>query len=147
MLSGMLGRKVGMTQIFGPNGIAIPVTVIEAGPCAVTQVKTEANDGYEAVQLGFGETSTKHAKRPMLGHLGHSLTADATPAPQAAAGAGEGPPGGARGADSRRRQPPRPRPTRLRARRRDRNGLDEARARGDVVALARRLVRSRCCAR
>jgi large subunit ribosomal protein L3 len=60
-----------MTQIFSADGTAIPVTVIEAGPCAVTQVKTEAKDGYEAVQLGFGEA--KHATRPMLGHLGHSL--------------------------------------------------------------------------
>ncbi len=71
MLSGILGRKVGMTQIFGPDGTAIPVTVIEAGPCAVTQVKTEANDGYEAVQLGFDKV--RHATRPILGHLGHSL--------------------------------------------------------------------------
>jgi large subunit ribosomal protein L3 len=73
MLTGLLGRKVGMTQIFGPNGIAIAVTVIEAGPCVVTQVKTEASDGYEAIQLGYGEKSMKHAKRPELGHLGHSL--------------------------------------------------------------------------
>jgi len=60
-----------MTQVFGQNGIAIPVTVIEAGPCVVTQVKTGANDGYEAVQLGFG--TAKHPTRPMLGHLGHQL--------------------------------------------------------------------------
>lgn len=73
MLSGMLGRKVGMTQIFGPNGAVIPVTIIEAGPCTVTQVKTEANDGYEAVQLGFDTIKEKHATRPMLGHLGHDL--------------------------------------------------------------------------
>lgn len=71
MLTGMLGRKVGMTQVFGPNGIAIPVTVIEAGPCTVTQVKTPATDGYHAVQLGFG--TAKRATRPMLGHLGHTL--------------------------------------------------------------------------
>ncbi len=73
MLTGLLGRKVGMTQIFGPNGMAIPVTVIEAGPCVVTQVKTAANDGYEAIQLGYGEKSEKHATRPEMGHLGHSL--------------------------------------------------------------------------
>lgn len=78
MLSGMLGRKVGMTQVFGPNGIAIPVTVIEAGPCTVTQVKTEGTDGYEAVQLGFGEAKLKNTTRPVLGHLGHTLPA--TPA-------------------------------------------------------------------
>jgi large subunit ribosomal protein L3 len=71
MLSGLLGRKVGMTQVFGKNGAAIPVTVIEAGPCVVTQVKTAAKDGYEAVQLGFGKA--RHAKRPELGHLGHAL--------------------------------------------------------------------------
>ncbi|WIG60233.1 MAG: LSU ribosomal protein L3p (L3e) [Ktedonobacterales bacterium] len=73
MLSALLGRKVGMTQIFGPNGVAIPVTVIEAGPCTITQVKTAATDGYEAVQLGFGEVKLKHVTRPMLGHLGHAL--------------------------------------------------------------------------
>src|SRR6266700_4508252 len=73
MLNAILGRKVGMTQVFGPNGIAIPVTIIEAGPCIVTQIKTEARDGYEAVQLGFENTTNKHATRPELGHLGHSL--------------------------------------------------------------------------
>lgn len=73
MLSGILGRKVGMTQIFGPTGAAIPVTVIEAGPCTVTQVKTEQTDGYEAVQLGFGTAKVKNTTRPMLGHLGHGL--------------------------------------------------------------------------
>jgi large subunit ribosomal protein L3 len=73
MLNAILGRKVGMTQVFGPNGIAIPVTIIEAGPCIVTQIKTAAQDGYEAVQLGFENTTNKHATRPELGHLGHSL--------------------------------------------------------------------------
>ncbi len=62
-----------MTQVFGPNGIVIPVTVIEVGPCTVTQIKTVARDGYEAVQIGFEQTTTKHATRPELGHLGHSL--------------------------------------------------------------------------
>ncbi len=73
MLNALLGRKIGMTQVFGPNGTAIPVTVIEAGPCVVTQVKTIARDGYEAVQIGYESTTTKHATRPELGHLGHSL--------------------------------------------------------------------------
>jgi large subunit ribosomal protein L3 len=73
MLSGLLGRKVGMTQVFGPNGTAIPVTVIEAGPCIVTQIKTAARDGYEAVQIGFEQARLKGAVRPELGHLGHSL--------------------------------------------------------------------------
>ena len=73
MLSGLLGRKVGMTQVFGENGIAIPVTVIEAGPCIITQIKTTARDGYEAVQIGFEQARLKSATRPALGHLGHSL--------------------------------------------------------------------------
>jgi large subunit ribosomal protein L3 len=73
MLSGLLGRKVGMTQIFGPTGHAIPVTVIEAGPCVVTQVKTVPSDGYDAVQLGFGTAKLKNTTRPLLGHLGHTL--------------------------------------------------------------------------
>ena len=74
MLSALLGRKVGMTQIFGPRGGAIPVTVIEAGPCFVTQVKSAVNDGYEAVQLGFGRAKLKNTTRPILGHLGHKLS-------------------------------------------------------------------------
>ncbi len=73
MLDALLGRKVGMTQVFGPNGTVIPVTVIEAGPCVVTQVRTVARDGYEAVQLGFEQTTTRRTTRPVLGHLGHSL--------------------------------------------------------------------------
>jgi len=73
MLNALLGRKVGMTQVFGPNGTVIPVTVIEAGPCIVTQIKTVANDGYEAVQIGFEQTTLKNVTRPALGHLGHSL--------------------------------------------------------------------------
>ncbi len=73
MLSALLGRKVGMTQVFGPNGTAIPVTVIEVGPCIITQVKTAARDGYEAVQIGFEPATTKNITRPALGHLGHSL--------------------------------------------------------------------------
>src|SRR5712664_3455044 len=73
MLSGLLGRKVGMTQVFGPNGTVIPVTVIEAGPCVVTQIKTVSQDGYEAVQIGFEQAHLKSATRPELGHLGHKL--------------------------------------------------------------------------
>lgn len=73
MLSGMLGRKVGMTQVFGAKGAAIPVTVIEAGPCTVTQVKTASSDGYEAVQLGYGAAKLRNTPRPILGHLGHTL--------------------------------------------------------------------------
>lgn len=73
MLSGLLGRKVGMTQVFGPNGTVIPVTVIEAGPCIVTQIKTVAHDGYEAVQIGFEQAHIKSVTRPQLGHMGHKL--------------------------------------------------------------------------
>jgi large subunit ribosomal protein L3 len=73
MLSGILGRKVGMTQVFGPNGTAVPATVIEAGPCTITQVKSVPVDGYEAVQIGFGTIRLTKATRPMLGHLGHAL--------------------------------------------------------------------------
>ena len=62
-----------MTQVFGPNGTAIPVTVIEAGPCVVTQIKTAARDGYEAVQIGFEQALLKNVTRPALGHLGHKL--------------------------------------------------------------------------
>lgn len=66
---GILGRKVGMTQIFDENGKVVPVTVIEAGPCVVTQVKTIENDGYQAVQIGFGDVSDKHVNKPMKGHF------------------------------------------------------------------------------
>ena len=68
MIKGMLGKKVGMTQIFTPEGRVVPVTVIQAGPCAVTQLKTVARDGYEAAQIGYG--SVKHLNRPLRGHLG-----------------------------------------------------------------------------
>ena len=67
MLQGFLGKKIGMTQIFREDGSVVPVTLIEAGPCVVTQVKTLDNDGYEAVQLGFGET--KRSNKPMQGHF------------------------------------------------------------------------------
>ncbi len=62
-----------MTQVFGENGTVIPVTVIEVGPCIVTQIKTAAHDGYEAVQIGFEPATTKHSTRAELGHLGHRL--------------------------------------------------------------------------
>ena len=69
MKKAILGRKVGMTQIFDENGKAIPVTVIEAGPCTVVQVKTKDTDGYEAIQLGFGEVKEKNLIRPIKGHF------------------------------------------------------------------------------
>jgi large subunit ribosomal protein L3 len=67
MLQGIIGRKLGMTQIFGDNGKAAAVTAIEAGPCVIIQVKTAAKEGYNAVQLGFGEA--KRLKSPERGHL------------------------------------------------------------------------------
>ncbi len=69
-MKGILGKKVGMTQLFTERGEAIPVTVIEAGPCTVTQVKTPERDGYSAVQLGFAEVEPKRLTRGELGHLG-----------------------------------------------------------------------------
>ena len=69
MKKALIGKKVGMTQIFDENGTVIPVTVIEAGPCVVAQVKTLENDGYEAVQLGFGEIKEKHLNKPVKGHF------------------------------------------------------------------------------
>jgi len=70
MLQGYLGKKIGMTQIFREDGRMLPVTVIEAGPCVVTQVKTKDTDGYEAVQLGYGEV--KRRNKPQSGHLKNS---------------------------------------------------------------------------
>lgn len=67
MMRGLIGKKIGMTQVFGEHGKMIPVTVVEAGPCVVTQVKTEDKDGYTAVQLGFGERKEKHTNKPMKG--------------------------------------------------------------------------------
>ena len=69
MNKAIIGRKVGMTQIFAENGIMIPVTVVEAGPCPVVQVKTVANDGYSALKLGFIETSEKALTKPELGQF------------------------------------------------------------------------------
>ena len=69
MAKGILGKKIGMTQIFEADGKMIPVTVVEAGPCLVIQNKTEETDGYNAVQLGFGEIKEKHTSKPMKGHF------------------------------------------------------------------------------
>ena len=69
MLKGLIGKKVGMTQIFDPAGMAIPVTLIEAGPCYVTQVRLPEKDGYSAVQLGFYEAKPKRLTGGQLGHL------------------------------------------------------------------------------
>ncbi|MDG2614750.1 50S ribosomal protein L3 [Thermoleptolyngbya sichuanensis A183] len=69
MSVGILGTKLGMTQVFDEAGKAIPVTVVQAGPCTVTQIKTAEVDGYSAVQVGFGEVTEKALNKPELGHL------------------------------------------------------------------------------
>lgn len=69
MQKGIIGKKVGMTQIFDEKGNVVPVTVIEAGPCVVVQKKTVENDGYCAVQFGFGDVSNKHVTKPLKGHF------------------------------------------------------------------------------
>ena len=68
-MKAILGKKVGMTQIFDENGVVIPVTVIEAGPCSVVQVKTVETDGYNAVQMGFGAIKDKKVNKPSKGHF------------------------------------------------------------------------------
>jgi len=113
---GLIGRKIGMTQLFAEDGTLVPVTAIEAGPCPIVQVKTEDRDGYRAVQLGFGRKKAKRSCKPQLGHVGRAnldhvpavvrefkLGADEvlaedphTPASPAAA---ESPPQGAEGAE------------------------------------------------
>lgn len=81
MKKAILGTKIGMTQIFVSDGRLVPVTVVEAGPCTVTMVKTQATDGYEAVQVGFGELSEQRAKKllnkPELGHFAKAGVAPA----------------------------------------------------------------------
>jgi large subunit ribosomal protein L3 len=76
MLKGLIGKKVGMTQIFDEQGVAQPVTIIEAGPCFVTQVRNPEKDGYSAIQLGFGEV---HPKRLSGGELGHLNSKNLSP--------------------------------------------------------------------
>jgi len=69
MLKGILGRKVGMTQLFTEMGLAIPVTVVEAGPCIIVQKKTVDTDGYNAIQIGFGEKRERLFSKPLKGHF------------------------------------------------------------------------------
>jgi len=69
MAKGILGKKIGMTQIFSPEGRAVPVTVVEAGPCVVVQKKTIATDGYNAIQLAFDEKKERLTNKPMKGHF------------------------------------------------------------------------------
>ena len=69
MQKGIIGKKVGMTQLFDENGKVVPVTIVEAGPCVVVQKKTEESDGYQAVQIGFGDVSAKKVTKPAKGHF------------------------------------------------------------------------------
>jgi large subunit ribosomal protein L3 len=74
MLKGIIGRKLGMTQVFGEDGNVIPVTVIEAGPCAVVQIKTQEKEGYNALQFGFLKKKPQRVNRPLTGHQQKSGT-------------------------------------------------------------------------
>lgn len=69
MQKGLIGKKLGMTQLFDEKGNVVPVTVIEAGPCVVSQIKTIENDGYEAIQVGFGDLKASKVNKPMKGHF------------------------------------------------------------------------------
>ncbi|HIB80273.1 MAG TPA: 50S ribosomal protein L3 [Candidatus Marinimicrobia bacterium] len=73
-MRGLIGKKIGMTQIFNDGGQAIPVTVVEGGPCVVTQVKTDASDGYDAIQVGYGERKNKHSNKALNGHFEKAKT-------------------------------------------------------------------------
>ena len=73
-MSGIIGKKVGMTSVYDANGKIIPCTVVEAGPCVVTQVRSTEVDGYEAVQLGYDERKEKHTSKAMMGHFAKAQT-------------------------------------------------------------------------
>ncbi len=68
-MRGLIGKKIGMTQVYNEEGTMIPVTIVEAGPCTIIQVKSINNDGYEAVQVGFGERKAKHVNKPLNGQF------------------------------------------------------------------------------
>jgi large subunit ribosomal protein L3 len=73
-MSGIIGKKIGMTSVFGASGKSVPCTLIEAGPCVVTQVKNEDTDGYNAIQLGYGEMKEKRASKAAKGHFSKAST-------------------------------------------------------------------------
>jgi len=75
-MKGLIGKKIGMTQVYDEKGVLIPVTVIEAGPCVVTAVKTVERDGYAALQLGFGARKVKNISRAEQGHLTKAVKAE-----------------------------------------------------------------------
>lgn len=77
-MPGLIGKKIGMTSVFSAEGKNIPCTVVEAGPCVVTQVKSIETDGYEAIQLGYGERKEKHTSAAMLGHFKKAATTPKT---------------------------------------------------------------------
>ena len=68
-MKAIIGRKLGMTQIFAEDGSAVPVTIVEAGPCTITQIKTPERDGYSALQIGFGTRKAKNVNKPLRGHM------------------------------------------------------------------------------
>jgi len=68
-MRGLIGKKIGMTQVFNNTGSLIPVTIVEAGPCVVTQIKTLTNDGYDAVQVGYSDLKDKHSNKALSGHF------------------------------------------------------------------------------
>jgi len=72
MVTALIGKKLGMSQLFSSDGEAIPVTVIQVGPCTITQIKSAENDGYSALQLGFGEKKPQRTTKPLLGHFNKS---------------------------------------------------------------------------
>ncbi len=73
-MPGLIGKKIGMTSVFSADGKNVPCTVVEVGPCVVTQIKTLENDGYEAIQLGFEDKSEKHTSKPEAGHFKKAAT-------------------------------------------------------------------------
>ena len=73
-MPGLIGKKIGLTSVFGADGKNIPCTVVEAGPCVVTQIRTVEKDGYAAVQLAYDEISEKHASKPLMGHFAKAGT-------------------------------------------------------------------------
>ena len=74
-MRGLIGKKIGMTQVFSNNGSLLPVTIVEAGPCVVTQVKTITRDGYDAIQVGYSDLKEKHLNKPQSGHFKKSNSA------------------------------------------------------------------------
>ena len=81
-MKSILGKKIGMTQIFNEDGSVVPVTVIEAGPMVVTQIKTKEKEGYNAIQVGYIEKKEKHVNQPMRGHFGKACLLYTSPSPR-----------------------------------------------------------------